>query len=544
MGLYTLEDLDFDYNTAELVLYYIDEYKMFKQQYFCFLPEYAVDDFLYKDKGCSTIKLKTKNNFINLFECENVNVKVLCGKNGSGKSTLLKIMAKPNEVEFEIKTLYLFRDKNGKFACTKECSLIVDEEPIELKCFNTQYEHDPVTWCVTYENMQIQDYSINKNMVKLYSEQKSLYDGVLENDLFTHFSVELWNFNNEIDGLLNGRRKELFNDLEINDLKLWLEDDFISFYLLHIYQDSDYDFVIELFKNNMRELNVDIQTLLTENVYESFAPQLVREIKNLQEKILHKDFRILDITKVEDLIQKLENKIFDYLSELKFNVQNSNFIALRPSELLYFRGYSAKTKPYRYFGDLSKGEQNSLIYRYKIFHSMSQKKGCWWYIDEPEDSLHPEWCRNFFYDYMNAYKVVKKYLIEINKIYEDERHNSEKRYNLIFATHSPFLLSDLTNDHVIYLEKENGKTKEIYSEKEIFAGNIGEMYNTSFFMQNTIGEFARSKIMEIINTINNNEKVSEDILSNWKLLVSKIGDDLLKNLLTDKIMAYEKNRLK
>ena len=73
---------------------------------------------------------------------------------------------------------------------------------------------------------------------------------------------------------------------------------------------------------------------------------------------------------------------------------------------------------------------------------------------------------------------------------------------------------------------------------------LGKCTIPVFFMQNTIGDFARSKIMNIISTINKSEIVSEETLSNWKLLVSKIGDDLLKNLLSDKITTYEKNILK
>ena len=81
-------------------------------------------------------------------------------------------------------------------------------------------------------------------------------------------------------------------------------------------------------------------------------------------------------------------------------------------------------------------------------------------------------------------------------------------------------------------------------QKEVFAGNIGEMYNANFFMQNTIGEFARTKIKEIVTKINNNEEVRVETLENWKLLISKVGDDLLRNLLTDKVFVYEKNRIK
>lgn len=70
------------------------------------------------------------------------------------------------------------------------------------------------------------------------------------------------------------------------------------------------------------------------------------------------------------------------------------------------------------------------------------------------------------------------------------------------------------------------------------------MYNTNFFMKSTIGEFAKQKLKKIINTIDSEEVVTDEEIRKWKILVSKIGDDLLKNLIRDKIELYEKNRTK
>lgn len=173
---------------------------------------------------------------------------------------------------------------------------------------------------------------------------------------------------------------------------------------------------------------------------------------------------------------------------------------------------------------------------------MIQPYGVWWYIDEPESFLHPEWCRTFIFDYMNAYKGVKDYIISMGDSATSDKFNPNKRFTLIFATHSPFLLSDLTNDYIIYLEKKERQVHEIKAEKECFAGNIGQMYNTNFFMKNTIGEFARTKILQIINTIDSDDVISDEKIKKWKFLVSKIGDDLLRNLIKDKIEFYEKNR--
>jgi len=62
-------------------------------------------------------------------------------------------------------------------------------------------------------------------------------------------------------------------------------------------------------------------------------------------------------------------------------------------------------------------------------------------------------------------------------------------------------------------------------------------------MHNTIGEFARTRLMDIIERINKQEKVTDETLNKWHLLTSKIGDDLLRNLMKDRIQVYEKNRI-
>ena len=294
----------------------------------------------------------------------------------------------------------------------------------------------------------------------------------------------------------------------------------------------------------MNENNVDLESFLNDFLYTNYVPNVVDEISKLQKTLFNKTFLISEIVEVEKKIAALEHKIFDFFQAFDRDFRENQFIGTRLNSLLYFSGFSKKNNVYRYLYDLSDGEWRSLKYRYEILHSMFQSSGVWWYIDEPEAYLHPEWCRIFIFDYMKAYKGVKEYLISIKGYSTNGTFNPDKRFTLIFSTHSPFLLSDLTNDYIIYLEKKNGATNEIKINKESFAGNIGEMYNENFFMQNTIGEFARQKLSKIIHAMNNEEEVSGDVLNDWKLLVSKIGDDLLKNLFMDKISLYEKNRLK
>lgn len=546
MALFTQKSIDFDYNSAELIFFYIDDYTIFKKQGFCFHPQYELIDYCYSEKDYSLVSLKQKNEFVDLFNEENVNIKVLCGRNGSGKSTLLEIMAGTKNTGDQVKKIYILRDKNGVFASSAKCSIVLDNGVENLLMDFEDYAYDfyPSDCCVNHKNMQIPDFDFRKNIVKFYSETPELYDGVVDGKLFTHFSIELWNFDNEVELMTTGSRKKLYKNENLFELKSWLKSDILSFYLLHNFQDNTYDNAAGFFEDNMNQNNVDLASFLNDNIYTTYAPNLVDEIRALQKELLFKTFLISEIQEVENKISNLEEKILKYLQSVDEDLRESLFIGTSLNSLLYFKGFSNENKIIRYLYDLSDGEWRSLKYRYEILHSMIQPYGVWWYIDEPEAYLHPEWCRTFIFDYMNAYKGVKDYIISMGDSATSDKFNPNKRFTLIFATHSPFLLSDLTNDYIIYLEKKERQVHEIKAEKDCFAGNIGQMYNTNFFMKSTIGEFAKQKLKNIINTIDSEEVVTDEEIKKWKILVSKIGDDLLKNLIRDKIELYEKNRTK
>ena len=90
MSIFTKKQVDFDFYSAELIFFYIHEYTIFKEQGYCFYPPYKLVDWQYKEDDSSFVRLETKDNFVDLFTHEQVNLKVLCGKNGCGKSTLLQ----------------------------------------------------------------------------------------------------------------------------------------------------------------------------------------------------------------------------------------------------------------------------------------------------------------------------------------------------------------------------------------------------------------------------------------------------------------------
>jgi hypothetical protein len=146
-------------------------------------------------------------------------------------------------------------------------------------------------------------------------------------------------------------------------------------------------------------------------------------------------------------------------------------------------------------------------------------------------------------------KLLKKFKI-IN--------NHNKVTNIIFTTHSPFILSDLPKENVIFLEKG----KQVYpfeDRKQTFGANIHTLLSHGFFMKDGLmGEFAKEKIQSIINyheellkkelTKNENKKQrdkekaiyeKEHKSEFWKIQ-SIIGDDYLKQVIKNHLIEIEK----
>jgi hypothetical protein len=70
-----------------------------------------------------------------------------------------------------------------------------------------------------------------------------------------------------------------------------------------------------------------------------------------------------------------------------------------------------------------------------------------------------------------------------------------KSLNLVFVTHSPFILSDITRNDILCLE--NGVQVDL--KFQTFGANIHDLLRHPFFMKNgTIGDYAQKVINEII----------------------------------------------
>lgn len=168
---------------------------------------------------------------------------------------------------------------------------------------------------------------------------------------------------------------------------------------------------------------------------------------------------------------------------------------------------------------LSSGERQLLftfstyVYHIRNLLSVPKKRVAYRHInlilDEAEICFHPEYQRLF----------LSRLLYMIKSLWLN-RHCA---FNIIIATHSPFILSDMPRENILYLDKGKAQDREQFIKP--LAANISDILYQSFFLKNGfIGEWARTKINEILK-----RKVSWNQLSREEMVfIESIGDEYLK----------------
>lgn len=109
-------------------------------------------------------------------------------------------------------------------------------------------------------------------------------------------------------------------------------------------------------------------------------------------------------------------------------------------------------------------------------------------LDEIELYYHPEWQRTYLQDLFNYLKKIAPDSI-----------NNFKGINIMFITHSPFILSDIPSSNILRLK--DGHPEPV--EQQTFGANIHDLLANDFFLKNGfMGQWAKNKITETIDFLN------------------------------------------
>lgn len=135
------------------------------------------------------------------------------------------------------------------------------------------------------------------------------------------------------------------------------------------------------------------------------------------------------------------------------------------------------------------------------------------FLDEAETTLHPEWQRS----------LVK------NVIWYIERLTVGRRVHVIFATHSPTLLSDVPSGNVVVLPRRGDTRNECHlTDIQTFGLNVFDLYRGLFNTHDgMMGHFAKDKINDLLRKVDKRSMLSEDD----RRIIDLVGDSLIRDFL-------------
>ena len=241
----------------------------------------------------------------------------------------------------------------------------------------------------------------------------------------------------------------------------------------------------KIYENKNRVIEPNLKALIEKPTIEIIV---INDIDKIL-KILQNNFDFYKIFDSESGLEKVldcfsfsgnESKIEDLLSK-KINIdeQDPDLFNYIPSwiDIEFFNENDINLK------DLSYGQKFLTRFIYTMLYQII-KIGQFYkntpfiiLLDEVELGLHPQWQKEFL-------QLIMKVL---------DIYNNTSFY-LVFTSHSPFLLSDIPKENVIFLK--NGK--QVYPNIETFGANIHTLLSHGFFMSDGLmGEFAKSKIEDI-----------------------------------------------
>jgi predicted ATPase len=485
----------------ELVYLWVDSYKNIEKQGFNFSPRFKCDFFPEYDenkklKNNCKLEIKPKE-YTNIFP-DNINITAIVGENGSGKSRILECIEK-----------IILADNGQKLDEFKYILVYQNEVPLYISNIeiNTSIEREIVFA------------DICSLVYKYYVSKKQI------NEARYYSSANLHYFTLEKQGIVNilSAKQDKMNSFHISS---FMYEPIKAEITLKSYDTLIQEHLAFLDFKKRDEIDQISKTII--DLYHQYL-----SILYIRQKGLAIDFEI--IKNKEYLKENTNNP----LSEKKFNIFFNDVITMKEYTIakisqeqkdIYFHKdywhyfeFDFIDEKERRYNHLSHGEKVIFSQLLSIFFYINTNEKLLFLFDEPEIALHPNW--------------QKKYLNEVINLLQ----KIPKKYHFIFATHSSFLLSDLAKENVIFLEKykkdedknqKEGNCKIVIPDiKQTFGANIHTLLSHGFFMNSSLmGEFAKSKITEIIEILKK-EQLSEDEIKTCKHIISIIGEPILQKTL-------------
>ncbi len=515
------------------------------------------------DKNTGILELKNfyKDKLEDDYFPKNQFISVIVGKNGTGKSSILdliELIKKKKTKKYTYFFLFMEYSKsleNSKFLTYKSRDLKIKENIIKTnENFLDNYIYnlnDKTNFIKIGKDIKKESISCNKAYV---NDLSRLLKGLLNckdktyfllKEMFNNFDSKYIKFPEEVYGNIEFSLNEVIDnfkgDKETEEFQVCFENlsnlnkhnlsnlEKIKLILLSIYL---YNFVENKLKDKKYEKGIknfckDLSKIIKSNSIDN----LLGEIKN---KFLKNDYfdDFYNFTKILETftnnLNKHDNKIEIKNDNIKIHLgefTKVNNLLIQSFLKLLLYDYGNHNIFFEYEPPLSTGQETLLSLFSEISekldkddcNNIDRKENILLLLDEPDVYLHPEWQRLFIY-FLTSF-LKEKY--------------PNKNFHIILTTHSPFLLSDIPKEKVIFLDLNDNYKTIVKSRDEIsdtLAQNIYYLLSDGFFMEKGIGEYISHKLKEFLEKINNGNLTEED-KEKFKKLINRIGDKALRHKL-------------
>lgn len=563
----------------ELLYVWIGKYKNIEKQGFNFSPKYRFS-FDEETKTLSLDEDRSDKVIDNFFGERISNITAIVGENGSGKTSIIQFLISENTLHDTGISLMVFKYEDNDFVyiangfenikCPRD---FINWQkyyengnnykiPIHIIYFSNVFEIyqnivDVYNNRFYFSNLslsyQLFEYTenIEKSKMKVDREEKGNFRAFTNLTLFKYKQYKIFNdFLAYIQAFDIEALSETLNFKGIQNCKIIFKYDFNSFYqrfngpglnapLLNF--DKYRKTIFSLFvlfniqkqfandnENSTKLSNFIIRCLSEKYNFNDFLTELKREftpiynflnscdkrgfydnvtwdeidIIELSFKIHWEDFDVFTEIQTE-LLRELE--IDDFVAEIDWGLSSGEHALLNLFSLLY--------------------PEKKEILRESI-NDDNEIRSHIFLLDEADLYLHPNWAKKFIYYLVNVLPEI-----------------FDKPVQIILTTHSPFVLSDLPKENVIFLKSKDGKCEVqngLTDIKQTFGANIHTLLSDGFFMDGLAGKFSSDKINEVIKYLNNETStITEDETA--EKIINIIGEPIIKRYLTQQLSLKKQN---
>ncbi|MCY7074949.1 AAA family ATPase [Streptococcus oralis] len=543
----------------KLIALVIKQYdELFKEQIFNFSDEYKVN-FNFET---NELKIDKNSDYIENFYGESIyNISPIVGINGIGKTTVLNIISgySPGKREQDSDNQYFFLFEIGKqedrvrfklsYNNLSVANLPAYRERTFYRNQDGSFDCDPEGYDVTRNILYVNLPSKGKGGViesrtTLNQEGLAMFihsylwlsdRKIISSVLSCSLDISPYGLKDYSNSIPIGIKaigfliyKSIHNIFYEEDefIKKLLSESLLSKCEKYLKEDvSDYEnYGFNLLLEIVKELDKNEVKAETRKIRKEYVESIISIVK------VFRKFRYVS-TKIEDdseyILLKYSNNNRRLFEDLNDRLLQYTKLKGLMRDLCYdlnksFNNYNLIKETPNYH--MSTGEGNlieifSQLYTYLSMHEESSEDIIL-LVDELESGMHLEWSR----------RLIKILIDNLSEILEDE--GKGRKIQLIFTTHSPYMLSDIKPGNVIMIEK-NQETG--YSEGKVlqntFAKNIQEIMKENL-IDNIYGDFALAKINSMIERLNEKEEQEgneEELLKEIHL----ISEPILRNKLLE-----------